>query len=208
MFALPPEPLDRLPADAVRHLAHEMRGALHTILGHSELLAVEAHDSNARESAQHIHTSAAKLSAWVDDVVDLLRLPAVAERGEARLDLRGLLETPTAAAKSRGVHVLLDERSEAASMIGIDRSVERIVRRVLETLVATAKTDMKVRCEPCRPSDTVAVISVAPVPDETSNAESAVLAIAARVLAAQGGGIVRTGERVALRVPTCHAAES
>jgi K+-sensing histidine kinase KdpD len=184
-----------------------MRGALHTILGHSELLAVEARDANTRESADHIHTSAARLTAWVDDIIDLLRLPAVAERGETRLDVRALVAAPTEAAATRGLRVVVDEPVDDERIV-VDQSVERIARRVLETVIATAKTDVEVHRESFRSGDPVAVICVAPIPEATSDAENGVLAIAARVFAARGGGLVRSGERLKICVPAGQSPSS
>ena len=199
---IPLSPGEPLPVDAVRHLAHEMRGALHTILGHSELVGVEARDDNTRESATHIHASAVKLAAWVDDVVDLLRLPAVPDRGEATLALGSLLEAVSAAAVARGAHVSLEEPGNEPDAIVVDRAVARVVGRVLETVVATGKTDVRVRRAPFRAGDAVAVVSVTPVPVQTVADENGVMAIAERLFAARGGRIERTGETLRIDVPT------
>jgi hypothetical protein len=113
-----------LSAAAAVHLAHELSGGWHVILGHAELLAVDATTPEIHDSAAYIHEAAERLRGACDDVVDLFRLPVLPERGFVRLSLNALVESVAPAAR-RGEPVRTLEQFGGEPVI-IDATVHRV----------------------------------------------------------------------------------
>jgi len=63
----------RLLRPSAGELAHDLRGALHVICGHAELLADQANDEETRASLRCILDAVARLASVSDDLLDLLR---------------------------------------------------------------------------------------------------------------------------------------
>lgn len=194
------EPRPQLSEAAVGGLAHDLRGALHTILGHSELLALDAVGQGARDSATHIHDAAERLNLLCEDIVDLLRLPDLVDQGSTSLAIDALVASLNQVAARRGAQVRLLEPCAARSSIVVDATVRRIVAHVVEHVVRSVNADVRVSLSTPQPADRC-LITVAPIPEHMTNHDDDGFSMAGALLAARGAHLRVVGWRLELLVP-------
>jgi hypothetical protein len=173
--ALPWRPLS--PA-ALGDLAHDLRGCIHVIRGHAELLRAEAADQHSHESAAYIVDASRVLGGLCEDVVDFLRLP----------------ELPVA--EPVMLQVVAPEESE--NPIWVHPGVARVVTHVLEHAARTATADVTVTAA----SRSAATYGIWVSPVTVNGAQrDGVVALATELLAAHGGDLLISGGRMELLVP-------
>jgi hypothetical protein len=189
-----------LSVGAVAHLAHDLRGGLHTILGHCALLALDAADSESRDSTRYIHDAADRVLGLCDDITDVLRLPDLVERGESRLSLGSLAEAIAATAASHGSQLRVREPLARDVAVVVDATVHRVVTHVVEHVVRVPGSDVALGAAAGPPSG-VWVISIGPTARSFDRDEDGVMAMAAVLLAAHGGGVGVAGSSVELVLP-------
>lgn len=170
--------LRRLASAAAGHLSHDLRGCIHVIRGHAELLHAAAPDRLARESATYIVDASRRLGGLCEDVVDFLRLPDIAPADPVPLQVVGL--------------------DDAEHPIFVHPVVGRVVSNVLEHAMRAATGAATITA--VSSSDNTLVIAIEPVP--VSDAErDGVVALATGLLAAHGGDVSINGGRMELLVP-------
>src|SRR5438477_10754443 len=97
-----------LPA-AVDHLAHDIRGSIHVIRGHAELLRAEAAGVEARQSASSVFAAGVRLGGLCEDLIDFLRLPEIASGEPVSLALDDLGRSLALLAADRGARLRIVE---------------------------------------------------------------------------------------------------
>ena len=193
-------PEHQLSSAAVGHLAHDMRGALHTILGHAELLALDAIDEETRDSAEYIRDAAERLRGMCDDVTDLLRLPTLPDRGSIALSLGALVDSVTPLATVRGSRVRMLVPCDDRNAVVVDATTQRVIAHVVEHVVRMARSDVTLSASVRAPGDTCMIV-VAPAPEGIGEELDGVIAIAAQLLAARGAHLATVGWRLEILVP-------
>ena len=195
----------RLPVAALGNLAQEMRGALHTILGHAELLTLDATSQDTCDSAAYIRDSAERLRYVCDDVTDFLRLPELPDRGAVPLRVGALVESAAPIARARGYRVRpLESRAEPAA-VEIDATAYRVVAHVVDHVVRTATADVTLSLS-LRPMHDACVVTVAPAPECIDLDRDGVIGIASHLIAARGGRLTVVGWRLEMLVPVVRCA--
>ncbi len=187
-----------LPPAAVGQLAHDFRGCIHVIRGHAELLRAEAADEQSNESASYIVDASRLLGGLCEDIIDFLRLPVIAVGEPAVLALDDLALSLSMLAIDHGVGLRMVEADSTEKSIEVHPTVRRVVAHVLEHAVRTAPSDTTIALAG-RSTDSCA-IAVAPVSTNVVDSDG-VVAVAAELLAAHGGHISVSGERMELLVP-------
>ena len=194
-----------LPPVALGHLAHDLRGSIHVIRGHAELLRAEAADEQARESAGYIVDASVRIAGMCEDVIDFLRLPAIAVAEPIALALDDIAQSVAVSAAGRGIQLRTVEPQDSCRSALVDPSVRRVVAHVLEHAVRSASSDVTIAATH-RTSPEVCVIEVWPVPIEAAENDDGITAIAAELLAARGGHLMVSGRRMELVVPVLGAS--
>ena len=196
-----------LPPAAVGHLAHEMRGSIHVIRGHAELLQDDAAEAESRESAGFILDASARLAGLCEDVIDLLRLPALAPTTRVPLALHDLLPAFERVAADRGVELQMVEPRDDDGIVLVDTSVRRVVANVLEHVVRNAETVVTIAAslQPGTDPPGMCMIAASPVPvgaiDNGDGAVDGRIAMASELLAVYGGYLAVCDSRIELIVP-------
>lgn len=133
-------------SDSLRQLVHELRTPTNAIAGFAELIETELLgpvSPTYRERATAIRSQASDLIAAIEDLDTAARI-----EGHA-LDLRPtvvpvqplidrIVRDLAPLADLRGASVMVDAAGEACEIAGDDRAVERLVSRLLATLVSAA----------------------------------------------------------------------
>lgn len=187
-----------LPPAAVGQLAHDFRGCIHVIRGHAELLRAEAADEQSNESASYIVDASRLLGGLCEDVIDLLRLPVIAVGQPVALALDDLALSLSMLAVDHGIQLRVVEPEGTEKSVAVHPAVRRVVAHVLEHAVRTAPSDATIAVA-ARSTDSCA-IAVAPVSANVVDSNG-VIAVAAELLAAHGGRLSVSGERMELLVP-------
>jgi signal transduction histidine kinase len=198
-FEAPERPPDRgrlLPA-AVGHLSHDLRGSLHVIRGHAELLGAEAGDDDISESTHAIVDACERLGDLCDDIVDFLRLPAVAPGALVDLALDDLGRSLGLLGPG-GSPIRLVEPATGARTAMVRSAVRRVVSHVLAHVVRAtgSRVTIVATTHPVR-----GVIVVSSVPDGFITADDGIIAVAAALLAAHGGSLGLLDDRIELMFP-------
>ncbi|KQR81411.1 hypothetical protein ASG07_12055 [Sphingomonas sp. Leaf343] len=140
--AAPVEPRRSAASDSLRQLVHELRTPANAVAGFSELIAAELIGpvpETYRERAEQIGRQAADLIAAIDDLDTAARLESSAlDLRASSVALRPLIERVAAdlatLIATRGAVLELDV--DDVLIAADDRAVERVVARLLATLVA------------------------------------------------------------------------
>lgn len=187
-----------LPPAAVADLAHDLRGSIHVIRGHAELLRAEAADEQSHESAEHIVEASYRLSGLCEDVIDLLRLPAVAPGEPVVLALDELALSLSMLAIDHGIQVRIVEPDRAEKGVRVHPCVRRVVAHVLEHVVRIALSDATIASAFRAPGSYA--IAVSPVSADAVERDG-VVSMAAELLAAHGGHLSVSAGQMELLVP-------
>ncbi|NBB71148.1 MAG: response regulator [Alphaproteobacteria bacterium] len=121
-------------------MSHELRTPLHAILGMAELLRGTALGPEQRDMTRSIHTAGHGLLNMIDDVLDLARIEAGAERFEReRVDLHRLLHEvrDMLAHRARGKGLAFRLRLDPSLPAEVDTST-RAVHQILVNLATNA----------------------------------------------------------------------
>jgi len=188
-----------LPSAAVGDLAHDLRGSIHVIRGHAELLRAEATDEQSHESAAYIIDASHRLGGLCEDVIDLLRLPVVAPGDPVVLELADLTLSLSLIALDHGIQFRIVEPEPAAPSLRVHPCVRRVVAHVLERAVCTALSDATIAAA-YRPSRESYAIAVSPVSGDIIESDG-VVAVAAELLAFHGGRMSVSGGQMEILVP-------
>jgi signal transduction histidine kinase len=188
-----------LPPAAIGDLAHDLRGSIHVIRGHAELLRAEAADVQSHESAAYIVDASHRLGGLCDDVIDLLRLPAVAPGEPVVLALEDLMQSLSLLALDRGIQLRIVEPEREEESVRVNPCVRRVVAHVLERAVCTALSDATIATA-YRPSREAYAIAVSPVSGDIVESDG-VVAVAAELLAFHGGRMSVSGGKLEILVP-------
>jgi hypothetical protein len=196
-------PCRPLAPAAVGHLAHDLRGAIHVIRGHADLLRAEATDAETRESAGYIVDASTRLAGLFEDLIDMLRLPALGsgEPRELALAEIGLALAPVA--DDRGVLARILGPERTANLL-VRSSVRRIVSNLLDHVVRVAVSDIAITAARRRTDasgSSSCTIAVEPVPVGFHGDEDGIVALAEQLLVAHGGDLQIFGSRMELVVP-------
>ncbi len=122
------------------NMSHELRTPLHGILGHSQLLALDALPADAMQSADAIHQSAKHLLQIVNQVLDLSK----AESGLQELEMESIsirsvfdeiIKLHAADAAHRGLALSLLFESGVPELVHTDGT---LLKRILHNLVSNA----------------------------------------------------------------------
>lgn len=149
-------PLRAAPAaDLLRQLVHELRTPTTAISGFAELIETELLGpvpGPCRDRAALIRTRAADLLAAIDDLDTAARIQGSAlELRPAPVPLAPVLERAAAdlgpLASLRGAAVAVDAPDLGLRVLADDRALERLVGRLLATLVAAAGRGERLRVE-------------------------------------------------------------
>jgi hypothetical protein len=184
---------------AVGHLAHDLRGSIHVIRGHAELLRDEAADEQTRDSACYIVDTSLRLAGMCEDVIEFLRLPALPTAEPVALALDDITRSVSLLAVERGVKLRTVEPDDRGRSDLIEPSVRRVLGHVLEHAVRSASCDVSLAATFRRPRE--CVIAVWPVPVAAANNDDGIIALAAELLEARGGHLSVTDRRMELLVP-------
>jgi len=185
---------------AVDHLAHDLRGAIHVIRGHAELLRAEAADDEAGESAGYIVETSVRLSGLCEDVIELLRLPEHASAEPVALALDDIAQSVSLHAAGRGLQLRTGEPHDPCRSVLVDPRVRRVIAHVLQHAMRSASCDVTMAAT-CRSPRESCVIAVWPVPVEAATNDDGIIALAAALLEARGGRVSVLGHRLELLVP-------
>ena len=136
------EAADRLKSDFIQHVSYELRSPLQTIIGFSELLAVEAAgglNPPQREYIDHIDASSRALLALINDILDL----ATVDAGIMSLDIGEADIAEVAASAVEGLRDRLVEQRISLNLaipcdIGAFHVDAQRVRQILFNLVSNA----------------------------------------------------------------------
>ena len=188
-----------LPA-VVSDLAHDLRGSIHVIRGHAELLRGEAADEQSHESADHIIDASHRLGGLCEDVIDLLRLPDVAPGEPVMLVLDDLALSLSMIAIDHGIQVRIVEPDGREKGVRVHPCVRRVVAHVLEHVVRTALSDATI-ASAFRHAPESYAIAVSPVSGNVLE-NNGTLAMAAELLAVHGGHLLVSSGQLELLVPT------
>jgi K+-sensing histidine kinase KdpD len=188
-----------LPSAAVGDLAHDLRGSIHVIRGHAELLRAEVTDEQSHESAAYIVDASHRLGELCEDVIDLLRLPAVASGDPVVLALDDLTFSLSMVAIDHGIQFRIVESEPAERSLRVHPCVRRVVAHVLERAVCTALFDTTIAAA-YRPSRESYAIAVSPVSGDIVESDG-VVAVAAELLAVHGGRLTVSGGQMEMLVP-------
>jgi hypothetical protein len=192
-------PWPLLSPAAVGHLAHDLRGSIHVIRGHAELLRDEAADEQARESARYIVDTSVRLAGMCEDVIEFLGLPVIACGKPVVLAFDDIACAVASLASGRGIQLRTVGLVDSCRPVLVDPSVRRIVAHVLEHAVRVASGDITIAAT-FRTARESCVIEVRPVPVATAENDG-VIALAAQLLEARGGGLAVSGRGMELHVP-------
>ena len=155
-----------LPSAAVGHLADELRGSLHVIRGHAELLQEGRGRCGIPRSAGFILDASIRLAGLCEDVIDLLRLPVLAPATRIPLALHDLLPVLERVAAGRGVELHMVEPRDDEGVVLVDATVRRFVANVLEHVVRNAETVVTIAAslQPGTDPPEMCMIAASPVP--------------------------------------------
>lgn len=189
-----------LRSAAVDHLAHDIRGSIHVIRGHAELLRAEAAGIEARESASFVFVASVRLGGLCEDLIDFLRLPDI-ESGEfVALALDDLGHSLTLLAADRGVGLRIVEPEGNRANVLVGSTVRRVLSHVLDHVVRTAPSEVTIAAA-IRTSLESCAIAVSPAPLGAIEGDDGILAVAAELLAAHGGHLTVLGRQMELLIP-------
>ena len=195
----PLAPANRLLPTAVSHLSNDLRGALHVIRGHAELLGAEAGDDDTRESASEIMDACGRLGGLCDDIVDFLRLPAVAADALVDLALDELGRNVGLLAPGDRVQVRFVVPAAGHQTMLVQAAARRVVSHVLEHAVRTAVSNVTIVAAIRGPE--LCEIVVSPVPKGAAARDDGIIAVAAPVLAAHRGRLSVLDDGIELMFP-------
>jgi K+-sensing histidine kinase KdpD len=187
-----------LPPAAVANLAHDLRGCVHVICGHAELLRAEAADEQSKESASYIVDASRVLGGLCEDVVDFLRLPEVVHGEPVVLALDDLALSLSMLAIDRGIQLRMVCPDAAATPLLVHPVVRRVLAHVLEHAMRTAASDATIAAD-VGSTDSY-VVAVSPVLTDVVESDG-IVAVATELLAAYGGCVSVNGGRMELLVP-------
>jgi signal transduction histidine kinase len=187
-----------LSSAAVGHLAHDMRGCIHVIGGHAELIGAEAFDDQARESAGFILESNRLLGSLCEDVIDFLRLPETALGEPVVFALDDLTTSLSMLASDQGVQLRMVEADGGVKQVRVHPAVRRVVTHVLEHAVRAATSDVTIAVT--GPAKDSCAIVVSPVTADILDSDG-IVAIAAALLAAHRGCLSVSGRRLEFLIP-------
>jgi signal transduction histidine kinase len=195
------EALPRLlrPA-AVDHLAHDIRGSIHVIRGHAELLRAEAAGIEARESASYVFIASVRLGGLCEDLIDFLRLPDIAPGEPVALALDDLGESLTLLAADRGARLGIVEHEGDSTNMLVHSTVRRVVSHALDHVVRTAAPGITITVE-IRAAHESCAIAVSPAPMGVVEGDDGVFAVATELFAAHGGRLTVSGRQMELVFP-------
>ena len=189
-----------LRSAAVDHLAHDVRGSIHVIRGHAELLRAEAAGVEARESASYVFVASVRLGGLCEDLIDFLRLPDVASGEPVALALDDLGNSLTLLAADRGVRLRIVEPEGDSTNVLVHSMVRRVVSHVLDHVVRTAASEVTLAAVIRVPRESCA-IAVSPAPIGAVEGDDGIFAVAAELLAAHGGHLTVLGRQMELLIP-------
>lgn len=219
--ASPVEPPRGALSDSLRQLVHELRTPTNAIAGFAELIETQllgpVHE-RYRDRAAAIRGQVAALIAAIDDLDVAARIDGGALELRASvvpvLPLLGrIVDDLTPLARLRGARIVIDPGSAARRIAADDRAVERLLGRLLATLVSAARHGERIGVVVASvPVDTVTVVLDRPVALNIQNADTdeegaPLLGTAfslrlAQNLAAELGGHLAIGDdRLTLRLP-------
>jgi K+-sensing histidine kinase KdpD len=187
-----------LPPAAVGNLAHDLRGCVHVICGHAELLRAVAADEQSRESASYIVDASRVLGGLCEDVIDLLRLPEVVPSEPVELALDDLALSLSMLAIDRGIQLRMVRPDAPATPFLVHPVVRRVLAHVLEHAMRTAASDATIAADVR--STYSYVVAVSPIAADVVDTDG-IVAVAAVILAAYGGCLSVNGGRMELLVP-------
>jgi signal transduction histidine kinase len=187
-----------LPSAALGHLAHGLRGSIHVIRGHAELLRAEAGNEQSHESASYIVDASRSLGGVCEDVIDFLRLPTIALGDPVVLSLEDLARSLSIIAIDHGIQLRMVAPEGAEKSIRVHPGVRRVVAHVLEHAVRRATSDPTIAVT-FRSADEYA-IAMSPVVADIGESDG-VIAVGAQLLTAHGGAVSVCGGRMELLVP-------
>lgn len=191
----------RLLTDAaVGHLAHDLRGSIHVIRGHAELLRDAAADEQARESACYIVDTSLRLAGMCEDVIEFLRLPAVPAAEPVAFALDELTRSVSVLAVGRGIQLRTVGPDACGRSDLVEPSVRRVLGHVLEHAVRSASCAVTLTAT-FRTHRESCVIAMWPVPVVAESNDDGIIALAAELLDARGGHLSVSGRRMELLVP-------
>lgn len=188
-----------LPPAAVDHLAHDLRGSIHVIRGHAQLLRTEAAGVEAQQSASYIFDAGVRLGGLCEDVIDFLRLPGVAPGEPVALGLDDLRDSLTRLADDHGVQLRIVDPEPGGAAVLVHPTVRRVVSNVLEHGARTAASDVTIAASV--PTACECAIALWPAPVGAGQGEDGIIAVAAELLAVHGGDLSIFDRRMELRVP-------
>lgn len=218
-------------SDQLRQLVHELRTPANAIAGFAELIGSELLGPvppHYRDRAGLIQRQAADLIGAIEDLDTAARIEGRAlELRPGQVDMAELVRRAAAElqplATERGALLVLDV--EAAPAIADDRAAQRLVTRLLATLLAAAGPGERLRAQVAaktrsarlsvtRPralafTDTEALLAIdAEEPDGGPLLGTGFALRLARNLAAELGGRLQVeADRLTLRLPVAQAAE-
>lgn len=197
--AEPFAPPNQLLPTAVSHLSHDLRGALHVIRGHAELLGAETESDDTRESANEIMIACRRLGGLCDDIVDFLRLPAVAPGALVDLALVDLARAVGLLATGDRARVRFVVPPAGHQSMLVQAAVRRVLAHALEHLARTAVSNLTIVAALRGPELCEVVIS--PVPKGVAARDDGVIAVCAAVLAAHRGRLSVLDDGIELMFP-------
>jgi len=192
-------PWPLLSPAAVGHLAHDLRGSIHVIRGHAELLRDAAADEQARDSACYIVDTSVRLAGMCEDVIEFLGLPVIACGKPVVLAFDEIACSVSLLASGRGIQLRTVALDDACPPVLVDAGVRRIVAHVLEHAVRGASGDVTITAT-FRPARESCVIEIWPVPVAAAENDG-IIALAARLLDARGGALAVSGRKLELHLP-------
>ncbi|WP_029625365.1 sensor histidine kinase [Sphingomonas sp. PAMC 26605] len=215
--AAPTRPAHSAAADALRQLAHELRTPTNAIAGFAEMIEAQVLGpvpAPYRAQAGVIRSQTSGLLSAIDDIDMAARIETHA------LDLRAsdvpltpllarVAEDLAPLAELRGTTLALPDADPALAIRGDDRAVERLIGRLLATLVAAGGAGERLGVTAARGDAAVTIVFDRPAALAAYGEES-VLTIDAESEAERGddaGGAPLLGTGFALRLARNLAAE-
>ena len=157
-------------------------------------------NEEARESAGYILAASNRLGGLCEDVIDFLRMPAVASGDMVALALHEMRKSLMPVAADRGAGLRIVEPVGGGAAVLVHSSVRRVVSHVLEHVVRTAAGDVTIGAS-IRGAGDMLLIAVSPAALGIGDGEDGIIAVAAELLAAHGGQLSVDGCRLELLFP-------
>jgi len=147
--------LERMRRDFVANVSHELRTPVTSIQGFAETLLAdpEGEIEQRKEFLEIILRQAKRLTAIVDDLLDLARVENMGERGEAQLALSPLypvlhsaVQTCRAKAEARRISILLECPENLQAFIHCEL-LERAIINLLDNAIKFSGEETEIRLE-------------------------------------------------------------